>query len=164
MNSPQAGDIIYIAMVAVKNIALNRKAYHEYHVLESLEAGIALKGTEVKSLRAGRASLKEAYARPEGGELWLLGAHIARYEAGSHTNHEPTRKRKLLLHRDQIDNLAAQVMEKGLTLVPLKLYLKNGRAKVELGLARGKKLYDKRQVMIQRVMQREIDQAIKLQR
>jgi SsrA-binding protein len=148
----------------MKTVAQNRKAYHEYHILESLEAGLALKGTEVKSLRAGRASLKEAYARPEGGELWLLGAHIARYEAGSHTNHEPTRPRKLLLHRDQIDRLASQALEKGLTLVPLKLYFKNGRAKVELGLARGKKLYDKRQVMIQRAMQREIDQATKQQR
>jgi SsrA-binding protein len=149
---------------AIKTVAQNRKAYHEYHILESLEAGLALTGTEVKSLRAGRASLKEAYARPEGGELWLLGAHIAHYEAGNRVNHEPLRPRKLLLHRDQIDHLTSQAKEKGLTMVPLKLYFKNGRAKMELGLAKGKKLYDKRQVMLERATKREIEQAIKLQR
>lgn len=153
-----------VMVETMKTVAQNRKAYHEYHILESLEAGLSLKGTEVKSLRAGRVSLKEAYARPEGGELWLLGAHIALYEAGNLVNHEPLRPRKLLLHRDQIDRLTSQAKEKGLTLVALKLYFKNGRAKVELGLAKGKKLYDKRQVMIERATKREIDQAIKLQR
>jgi SsrA-binding protein len=147
--------------VAIKTIATNRKAYHNYHVLDSLEAGMALTGTEIKSIRASRVSLGDAYVRPEGGELWLLNAHIARYEAGSYTSHAPTRPRKLLLHRKEIDNLTSQVQEKGLTLVPLRLYIKNGVAKVEIAPAKGKKLYDKRELIARRQAKREIERAIK---
>jgi len=124
--------------MAIKTVATNRKAYHNYHIGDSVEAGIALTGTEIKSIREGRISLGDAYVRPEAGELWLLNAHIARYEAGSYLSHEPTRPRKLLLHRKQIDSLASQVAEKGLTLVPVKLYLKDSLAKVALALAKGK--------------------------
>jgi SsrA-binding protein len=147
--------------VAIKTIATNRKAYHNYHVLDSLEAGIVLTGTEIKSIRAGRVSLGDAYVRPEGGELWLLNAHIARYEASSYMSHAPTRPRKLLLHRKEIDNLTSQVQEKGLTLVPLRLYIKNGVAKVEIAPAKGKKLYDKRETIARRQAKREIERAIK---
>ncbi len=147
--------------MAIKTIVTNRKAYHNYHVLDSLEAGMVLSGTEIKSIRAGRVSLGDAYVKPEGRELWLLNAHIARYEAGSYMSHTPTRPRKLLLHRKEIDNLASQVQEKGLTLLPLKLYIKNGVAKVEIALAKGKKLYDKREVVARRQAKREIERAIK---
>ncbi len=146
----------------VKTVSLNRKAYHDYRILESVEAGIALTGTEVKSVRAGRVNIRDGYARPEGGEMWLFNTHIARYEGGNRYNHEPTRPRKLLLHRRQINDLAAKVMQKGFTLVPLKLYFKNGNAKVELGLARGKKLYDKRQSMARRETEREMERTMKL--
>jgi len=147
--------------MAVKTVATNRKAYHNYHIGEGLEAGIALTGTEIKSIREGRVSLGDAYVRPEKGELWLLNAHIARYEAGSYMSHEAKRPRKLLLHRKQIDNLASQVAEKGLTLVPTKLYLKDSRAKVSIALAKGKKLYDKRETIARREMEREIGRAVK---
>jgi len=147
--------------MAVKTVATNRKAYHNYHIGESLEAGIALTGTEIKSIREGRVSLGDAYVRPENGELWLLNAHIARYEAGSYMSHEPTRPRRLLLHRKQIDDLAGQVAEKGLTLVPTKLYLKGSRAKVAIALAKGKKLYDKRETIARREVEREIGRAVK---
>jgi len=147
--------------MAVKTVATNRKAYHNYHIGEGLEAGIALTGTEIKSIREGRVSLGDAYVRPENGELWLLNAHIARYEAGSYMSHEPKRPRKLLLHRKQIENLASQVAEKGLTLVPTKLYLKDSRAKVAIALAKGKKLYDKRATIAQREVEREIGRAVK---
>ena len=147
--------------MAIKTVATNRKAYHNYHLQESIEAGIALTGTEIKSIRAGRVSLGDAYVRPEGGELWLVNAHIARYEAGSYMSHEPTRPRKLLLHRKEIDNLSRQVLEKGFTLVPLKLYIKDSIAKVEVALAKGKKLYDKRESIARREVAREIDRAIK---
>ena len=146
----------------VKTISLNRKAYHDYAIQESVEAGIALTGTEIKSIRAGRVNLRDAYAYPQGGELWLFNAHIARYEAGNRYNHEPTRQRKLLLHRRQIDELASKVTQRGLTIVPLKLYLKNGIAKVELGLAKGRKLYDKRESMARREAERDMDRALKL--
>jgi len=145
----------------VKTITINRKAYHDYHILETLEAGIALTGTEIKSIRAGRVNLREAYAHPDGGELWLFNTHIARYEAGSHYNHEPTRPRKLLLHRKQIDSLIGKMTQKNLTLVPLRLYIKNGIAKVELGIARGKKLYDKREAIARRDAEREVERALK---
>jgi SsrA-binding protein len=148
-------------MVDSKSITVNRKAYHDYHILESLEAGIVLTGTEIKSIRAGRVNIRDAYARPEGGELWLVNAHIAAYQAGSHYNHEPNRPRKLLLHRRQIDELAGMVMQKGLTLVPLKLYIKRGVAKLELGVARGKRLHDKREAMARRETEREIGRALK---
>ena len=147
--------------MAIKTIATNRKAYHNYHILDSLEAGIVLTGTEIKSIRAGRVSLGDAYVRPEGGELWLLNVHIARYEAGSYMSHTPTRPRKLLLHRKEIKNLTSQVLEKGLTLVPLRLYIKNGVAKVEIAPAKGKKLYDKREFIARREQKREIERAVK---
>ena len=145
----------------IKEITRNRKAYHDYSIVESLEAGIVLTGTEIKSIRAGKVSLREAYARPEKGELWLLGAHIAQYEAGNRYNHNPTRTRKLLLHRDEINTIAGKVSQKGMTLVPLKLYLKDGIAKVELGLAKGKRLPDKRRAIIEREVDREIERVIK---
>jgi len=154
-------NICYNQSVAIKTIATNRKAYHNYHVLDSLEAGIVLTGTEIKSIRAGRVSLGDAYVRPEGGELWLLNAHIARYEAGSYMSHTPTRPRKLLLHRKEIDSLTSQVVEKGLTLMPLKLYIKDGIAKTEIALAKGKKLYDKRESVARRESKRKIERALK---
>ena len=145
--------------MAQKTIAVNRKAYHDYHIEESVEAGLVLTGTEIKSIRAGRVNLRDAYARSENGELWLVGAHIAQYPGGNRYNHEPKRPRKLLLHRKQIAELSGAVMRKGLTIVPLKLYLKNGIAKVELGLVRGKKVYDKREVLALRDAQRQMQRA-----
>jgi len=145
--------------MAQKTITVNRKAYHDYHIEESVEAGLVLTGTEIKSIRAGRVNLREAYARSEKGELWLLGAHIAQYPGGNRYNHEPKRPRKLLLHRRQIAELSGVVMRKGLTIVPLKLYLKNGIAKVELGIVRGKKVYDKREALALRDAQRQIERA-----
>ena len=147
--------------MAVKTVATNRKAYHNYHIGESLEAGIALTGTEIKSIREGRVSLGDAYVRPENGELWLLNAYIARYEAGSYMSHEPNRPRRLLLHRKQIENFTGQLAEKGLTLVPTKLYLKDSRAKVAIALAKGKKLYDKRETITRREVEREIGRVVK---
>jgi len=147
--------------VAIKTVATNRKAYHNYHIQDSIEAGIALTGSEIKSIRAGRVSLGDAYIKPEAGELWLLNAHIARYEPGSYLSHVPTRPRKLLLHRKQIDSLSSKVLERGFTLVPLKLYIKDSIAKVEVALARGKKLYDKREAIIRRETEREVGRALK---
>ena len=147
--------------MVIKAVSTNRKAYHDYHLQDNIEAGIALTGTEIKSIRAGRVNLRDAYVRPEGGELWLLNTHIARYEQGSYMSHEPTRPRKLLLHRKQIDNFTSQIREKGFTLVPLKLYIKDGIAKVEVALAKGKKLYDKREAITRRDIEREIGRAIK---
>ncbi len=150
--------------MAIKTVATNRKAYHRYHIGDSIEAGIVLTGTEIKSIRAGRVSLGDAYVRPEAGELWLLNAHIARYEASSYLSHEPRRPRKLLLHGKQIDTLTSKVLEKGFTLVPVKLYIKDSIAKVEVALAKGKKLYDKRESIIRRETEREVGRAIKGQR
>jgi len=150
--------------VVIKTVATNRKAYHNYRIEDSLEAGIALTGTEIKSIRAGRVSLGDAYARLEGGELWLLNAHIARYEASSYLSHETTRPRKLLLHRKQIDSLTSKVAEKGFTLVPLKLYIKDSIAKVEVALAKGKRLYDKRESITRRETEREIERTVKKQK
>lgn len=147
--------------MAVKTISTNRKAFHNYHILDGIEAGIALTGTEIKSVRAGRVSLGEAYVKPEGGELWLLNAHIARYEPGSYLSHEAKRPRKLLLHRKQIESLISQTAQKGLTLVPIKLYIKDSLAKVEVALARGKKLYDKRETIARRDTEREMGRAVK---
>jgi len=144
-----------------KTVTFNRKAYHDYHILETVEAGIALKGTEIKSIREGRVNIRDAYAKPENGELWLLNAHIASYQAGSYSNHEPGRPRKLLLHRHQIDYLSGMVNRKGLTLVPLKLYIKKGIAKLELGVARGKRAYDKRDTIARREVEREIERSLK---
>lgn len=147
--------------MAIKTVATNRKAYHNYHIGESVEAGIALTGTEIKSVRAGRVSLGDAYIQPEGGELWLQNAHIARYEAASYMSHEPRRKRRLLLHRKQIASLTSQVAERGFTLVPLKVYIKDSLAKVEIALAKGKKLYDKRETIARRDAEREMERAVK---
>lgn len=149
--------------MAIKTVATNRKAYYRYHLGDSVEAGIVLTGTEIKSIRAGRVNLGDAYIRPEAGELWLVNAHIARYEAGSYLSHEPTRPRKLLLHRKQINNLISRVSEQGLTLVPLKLYIKDGLAKVEIALAKGKKLHDKRESITRREVEREIERTVKRQ-
>jgi len=145
-------------------IAVNRKAYHDYHIQESFEAGIVLKGSEIKSIRAGKVNLSDAYARPENGELWLYNSHISSYDAASYNTHEPIRPRKLLLHRKEIDILASKVVQKGLTLVPLKLYIKHGVAKVELGVAKGKKVYDKREAIARRDADREIERALKQRR
>lgn len=134
----------------------NRRARHEYHILESIEAGIALRGTEVKSVRDGGASISQAYARFRDGEAWLVGMHIPPYKQGSFSNVDPGRARKLLLHRDQIAYLRTRVQEKGLTVVPLRLYFTRGMAKVQLGLARGKKLWDKRADIAKREVEREI--------
>jgi SsrA-binding protein len=147
--------------MAIKTIATNRKAYHNYHVEDSVEAGLVLAGTEIKSIRAGRVSLGDAYIRVEAGELWLVNAHIARYEAASYLSHEPTRARKLLLHRKQIENLASKVKEKGFTLVPTRLYIKDSVAKVEVALARGKRQYDKRELIARREAERTIGRALK---
>jgi SsrA-binding protein len=144
-----------------KTVAVNRRARHEYAVEETLEAGIALTGTEIKSIRAGRVNLAEAYARIERGEAWLIGAHIAPYEQGNRNNHEPTRTRKLLLHRDQISELVGRTQAKGFTLVPLKLYIRNGMAKLEIGVARGKKAYDKRRTIAERDARRELERSTK---
>jgi len=145
-------------------ITVNRKAYHNYHIEESFEAGIVLKGSEIKSVRAGKVNLSDAYAKPENGELWLHNSHIASYDAASYNTHEPVRPRKLLLHRKEIDNLASKVVQKGLTLVPLKLYIKHGLAKLELGVARGKRVYDKRETIARRDADREVERAMKYRR
>jgi SsrA-binding protein len=144
-----------------RTIASNRKAYHAFEILETHEAGLVLRGTEVKALRDGRADLKESYARIEGNEAWLLGCHISPYAQGNRANHEPLRPRKLLLHRGEIARLLGRVMEKGLTLVPLRLYFKGGRVKVELGLARGRKTLDKRHAIREREERREMDRALR---
>lgn len=144
---------------AVKVVCRNRKARHEYEILDSLEAGIVLTGTEVKSLRAGHASLDDAFARVEKGELWLHKAEIPEYAMGNVMNHEPKRSRKLLLHRREIRRFAERSAEKGLTLVGLQLYFKNGRAKIELALVKGKKLHDKRETLKTKEAQREIARA-----
>jgi SsrA-binding protein len=151
----------YIVM-NIKVVATNHKAYHNYFVGDTFEAGIALTGSEIKSIRGGRVSLGDAYVQPEGGELWLVNAHIARYEASSYMGHEPTRPRKLLLHRKEIDSLASRVAEKGLTLVATKIYLKKGIAKVEIALAKGKKLYDKRETIKRREVERELARTVKI--
>jgi SsrA-binding protein len=147
--------------VSIKILATNRKAYHNYEILETLEAGMVLAGSEIKSVRASRVSLGEAYVRPENGELWLVNAHIARYDAASYMGHDPVRRRKLLVHRKQMRILAGKVAEKGLTLVPLKVYLKERTAKLEIGLGRGKKLYDKRETITRRDSDREIERTLK---
>lgn len=144
----------------IKTIATNRKAYHDFTLGDSVEAGIALTGTEIKSIRAGSINLRDSYVRPEGGELWLVGAHIARYNPGSYMSHEPTRRRKLLLHRKQINNLISKSAEKGLTMVATKLYLKGSHAKVEVALAKGKKLYNKREAIARHDTEREMERAI----
>jgi len=147
-----------------KLIADNRRTRHEYHLLERVEAGLALHGTEVKALREGRATLSRAFAEFRDGEAWLVGAHISAYDKGSHANHDPDRDRKLLLHRREIDRLAGRASERGLTLVPTRLYFKDGRAKVEIALARGKELRDKRRDIAKREADRQIERALKQRR
>jgi SsrA-binding protein len=147
---------------AHRDVAVNRRALHDYEILERVEAGISLTGSEIKSIRAGKVSLQEAYARPERGEIWLQGAHIADYEAASYNGHEPRRPRRLLLHASQIRELAREVEQRGLTLIPLRLYLnKRGLAKVELAVARGRRQYDKREAIAKRESQREIERAVR---
>ncbi|MFA5307903.1 MAG: SsrA-binding protein SmpB [Dehalococcoidales bacterium] len=145
----------------IKIVATNRKVYHNYYVAETFEAGIALTGSEIKSVREGRVSLGDAYVKPEKGELWLVNANIARYECSSYMGHDPARSRKLLLHRKEILNLTGKVKEKGLALVATKVYLKGGKAKVEIALGRGKKLYDKREVISRRETDRELARTLK---
>jgi len=150
--------------VAIKPIAENRKARHDFELLDRFEAGIVLTGTEVKSLRAGGATLQQAYADLRGTEVWLVGAHIAEYGQGNINNHEPDRDRKLLLHRREIESLIGKVRERGLTLVPTRMYFKDGKAKVEVALARGKERRDKRRDLAKRDADRQIERALKSRR
>ncbi|HEX2868085.1 MAG TPA: SsrA-binding protein SmpB [Ignavibacteriales bacterium] len=144
-----------------KDVAVNRKARHEYSILQTYEAGIVLQGTEVKSIRQGKANLLDSYATLKDGELWLVNSHISVYEQGNINNHDPLRTRKLLLNKSEIRKLIGKVKEKGLTLVPLRLYFKNGKVKVELALAKGKKVYDKREDIAKRDFKREMERKIK---
>ena len=146
---------------AQKNIAENRKAFHDYHVLETFEAGIVLVGTEVKAIREGNANLRDSFARLEDGEIWLYNVHINPYSHRGYSTHEPTRKRKLLLHRREIRKLIGEVVEKGLTLVPTRLYFQNGHVKVALALAKGKQAHDKRETIKRREADRETRAAVK---
>ena len=145
-------------------IATNRRARHEYEILETVEAGLVLRGTEVKSLREGLVNFKDSYASFRNGEGWLLGCHISPYSHGTDANHDPERDRKLLLHKREIARLGSKISERGLTLVPLRLYFKDGRAKVEIGLARGKKLHDKRAALREREVRREMDKTARAAR
>lgn len=144
-----------------KLIAQNKKAFHDYHIEESIEAGIVLTGTEVKSARQGRVNLREAYAAVENNELWLIGAHISPYEQGNVNNHEPLRRRKLLIHGAELRRLIGKVQRTGFTLVPTKMYFKDGRAKVEVALAKGKALYDKREALAKKDAARDVERALK---
>jgi SsrA-binding protein len=144
-----------------KIISTNRAAYHDYFIIETYEAGLQLTGTEVKSAREGRVNLKDGYVRVQDGEAWLLGAHISPYSHGNRQNHEPVRDRRLLLHKREIERLQSRVQEKGLTLVPTKFYFKNGFIKCELAVARGKKLYDKRETETRKTQEREARAAMK---
>lgn len=141
----------------IKVVATNRKARHEYFLLDTYEAGIALQGSEIKAIRAGQISLAQAYVRLDGQEAWLMDAHVAPYEQAGRFNHDPLRPKKLLLHSNEIRKLWDTVRQKGVTIIPLRIYLKNGRAKVEIAVAKGKKLYDKRAVMAERDAEREIE-------
>ncbi|MFC1975376.1 SsrA-binding protein SmpB [Chloroflexota bacterium] len=145
---------------AVKTIAANRKARHDYIIEDTFEAGMVLTGSEIKSIRAGQVNLRDSYATIREGELWLINTHIAAYKQAGSQNHEPRRDRKLLMHRREINRLTGKLMQKGLTLVPLKIYLKYGRAKIELGLGQGKKIHDKRQAMRERTDRRQMDRAV----
>lgn len=148
----------------MKIICQNRKAYHDYHIEDTIEAGLLLLGTEVKSLREGRANLKDSYVIIKNGEAFLLNCHISPYSHGNIMNHDPLRTRKLLLHKEQINSLAGKVNMKGYTLIPLKLYFKNSFAKIEIGLAKGKRLYEKREAIKEREAKREIEKAVKNKR
>lgn len=144
-----------------KVLCSNRKAYHDYHIEESLEAGIELKGTEIKSLREGKANLKDSYAILKDGEAFLIGCHISPYSHGNIYNHEPLRTRKLLFHREEIRKLTGKVTQRGFTLIPVRMYLSKGRAKIEIALARGKKLFDKREAIKEKDLRRESEKALK---
>ena len=147
---------------ARRDLAVNRKAFHDYDIEETFEAGLALVGSEIKSVREGKVNLRESYVRVERGEAWLQNSHISPYpQAGTHFNHEPVRPRKLLLHGNQIRYLRGKVDQKGLTIIPLRIYLVRGRAKVEIALARGRKLYDKRDALAERDAEREIARVVK---
>lgn len=146
---------------AQRLIAENRKARHDYHILDTWEAGVVLLGTEVKSIREGRVNLRDSYARVEGGEVWMLNVHISPYSHRGYASHDELRKRKLLLHRDEVRRLVGRVAEKGLTLVPLDLHLRNGRVKVQLALAKGKQAHDKRETLRRREVERETRAAVK---
>ncbi len=148
----------------IKVVARNRKAQHEYFLEDRYEAGIVLKGTEIKSVRAGQVSLQEAYVAIERGEAWLLGAHIAPYDPASEMNHDPVRPRKLLLHRRELDSLARDVHQKGYTIVPTRMYLAHGYAKLEIALAKGKRQYDKRRKLRERDAQRQVERALSRRR
>jgi SsrA-binding protein len=142
-------------------VTTNRRAFHEFTILETIEAGVALTGTEIKSIRDGKVTISEAYARIEDGELWLIGSHISPYTHGNRSNHEPDRPRKLLVHKSQIRDLRAQIEQKGMTLIPLRVALKQGRAKIDIGVARGKKLYDKREAAAERESRRDVERAMR---
>jgi SsrA-binding protein len=148
-------------MAGIKVIATNRKAGRDFTLEDRREAGLVLTGTEIKSIRAGRVNLSDGYIQPRDGELWLINVHIAPYDPAGRYGHEARRPRKLLLHRREIDRLTARVHERGYTIVPVRLYLKEGRAKVEIALARGKRKYDKRQAIAKRTAERDIDRALK---
>jgi SsrA-binding protein len=144
-----------------RTVASNRRAFHEYHILETNETGIELTGTEIKSIREGRVTISEAYARTDNGELWLVGSHVSPYSHGNRANHDPDRPRKLLVHRRDLGRLQSAIEQRGLTLVPLRLHLKQGLAKLDLGVARGKKLYDKRAAESERQSRRDMDRALR---
>jgi SsrA-binding protein len=149
-------------MAGVKVVATNRKAGRDYHLEDKHEAGLVLKGTEIKSVRAGKVNLSDGYVQPRNGELWLVNVHIAPYDpAGQYYGHDPLRPRKLLLHRREIDRLLSRIVERGYTVVPTRMYLKDGRAKVEIALARGKRKYDKRQAIAERTAKRDVERALK---
>jgi SsrA-binding protein len=150
--------------MTIKTITTNRKAYHDYFIGESVEAGLVLSGTEIKSVRAGAVNLSDAYVKAEKGELWVENMHIARYDPGSYMSHEPLRRRKLLLHKKEIRNLVSKMAQKGYTLVPTKLYLKDSHAKLEVALARGKKLYNKKEDLARRDTERELERSYGRQR
>ncbi|NOZ51514.1 MAG: SsrA-binding protein SmpB [Chloroflexi bacterium] len=145
----------------IKVLASNKKAYHDYHILDTVEAGMVLTGTEIKSARLGRVNLRDAYVLIRNGEAWLLSAHIAPYTHGNRENHEPRRERKLLLHRRQINRLVGKVNERGYTIVPLRMYLRHNRAKIEIALVRGKREYDKRQAIAKRDAERDLQRSLK---
>lgn len=162
--SPRSKSSSAEAGPAIKNICQNRRAAHDYHLLERLECGLVLTGTEVKSLRGGQASLEDAYAKVEDGELWLVGCEISEYKMGTHGNHKPKRKRKLLLHRAELNQFAGKATQKGFTLVPTRLYFKDGKAKAEIAVAQGKQLHDKRETLKKAEAQREIKRAMSYKR
>jgi SsrA-binding protein len=144
-----------------KVVATNRRARHDYDILETFEAGLVLQGTEVKSLRAGQVTFKDSYATIQNSEAWLVGCHISPYRQGGYANHDPERRRKLLLHRREVNRLFGKTAERGLTIVPLRLYFKDGRAKLEVGLARGKRVHDKRAALRERETRREMDKELR---